>query len=436
MKRSLGTAIVAASFLFAGGLMPAAPSGPVAPPPRLAPRDVAAGWTMLFDGGTTGRWRAYRGADFPARGWTVEDGCLKVAAGGGGGDIVTRDQYRDFELTLEFRVSPGANSGIMYRVTEEHAYPWQTGPELQILDDGGAGVGPTDAQSAGAMYDLYPPSAAKVLRPAGEFNHVRIRLEDNRLEHWLNGVPLLECDLGGDDFRQRVAASKFKGYAGFGVRARGHIALQDHGHDVWFRDIRVRDLAAPMPAEVRLFNGADLSGWTAHLPDGGRMEDVWSVRDGTLVCRGRPIGYLRTTEKFTNYVLRLQWRFDPVGRQGGNSGVLLRVVGQDQVWPRSVEAQLQSGSAGDFWNIGEFPMKTDPARTSGRNTRKTHAAERPVGEWNDYEIMVDGGSVVLAVNGQVVNQAWDVQETPGFIALQSEGAEIHFRDVRLAPIGR
>jgi hypothetical protein len=403
---------------------------------RITPVQRAAGWALLFDGRSTRSWRGYRERGFPAQGWVIEDGCLKVVEGGGGGDIITVDQYENFELALEFRVSRGANSGIMYRVGEQYPAPWQTGPEFQILDDAAAGLEPTDSHSVGALYALFKPAADKVSHPAGQFNAARIRIRDGRLEHWLNGVRVVDCALGSDDFSRRVAASKFNAYEDFGTLRRGHIALQDHGHDVWFRSIRVRDLDAPMPGEVRLFNGRDLSGWTAHLPEGGAMAEVWSVEDGILICRGRPVGYLRTTDDFVNYVLRLEWRFDPVTKKAGNSGVLLRMVGEDKVWPRSVEAQLHSGNAGDFWNIGEFPMKTDPDRTRGRNTKKTHFAERPVGEWNEYEIIVAGGSIVLKVNGQLVNEAWSVQEIPGKICLQSEGAEIHFRNIRLAPIVR
>jgi hypothetical protein len=407
---------------------------PAAAGTELTAAERAAGWKMLFDGRSTGEWRGYRMRGFPTKGWVIEDGCLKITAGAGAGDIITVDEYENFELALEFRVGPGANSGIMYRVGEDSPAPWHTGPEFQILDDAGAGVAPTDSHSVGGLYDLYAPAKQKVSRRAGEFNTARIRILDDHLEHWLNGVAIVACDLGSDAFRQRVAASKFNAYAKFGALDRGHIALQDHGNDVWFRNIRIRDLDAPMPGEVGLFNGRDLSGWTAHLPDGAAMEDVWQVEDGILICRGMPVGYLRTTDDYTNFVLRLQWRFDPVTKKAGNSGVLVRMVGPDQVWPRSVEAQLHSGNAGDFWNIGDFAMKTAPDRTRGRNTKKTHFAERPVGEWNDYEIIVDGGSIVLKVNGQTVNEAWDVEEIPGKICLQSEGAEIHFRNIRLAPI--
>ncbi len=400
---------------------------------QLTPAEKAAGWKLLFDGKTTDGWRGYRKEAFPDKGWVVADGCLRVVGGAKGGDIITKDQYGDFELALEWRVAPRANSGIMYRVTEKHGASWQTGPEYQILDDLGSGTAPDNPHSAGALYDLYAPSSGKVVKPAGEFNQTRVLIKDNRLVHWLNGVKIVECRLDSDDWKQRIANSKFNKYEGFGVQPKGHIALQDHGNDIWFRSIKVRDLSAPMPNEVRLFNGKDLAGWTACLPDGGKMEDVWSVKDGTLICKGNPIGYIRTEADYTNYVLKLEWRFDPA-KGAGNSGVLLRVIGEDKVWPRSVEAQLQSGNAGDFWNIDKFPMKVDPARTQGRNTKKTHFAELPIGEWNEYEIIVDGGSVRLNVNGELLNEAREVWETPGKIALQSEGAEIHFRNIRLAPI--
>jgi len=187
--------------------------------------------------------------------------------------------------------------------------------------------------------------------------------------------------------------------------------------------------------EVVLFNGKDLSGWTCYLRGSdAKMEDVWSVADGVLRSKGRPIGYLKTKTKYTNYILKVQWRW-PEGTQGGNSGVLLRVVGPDLVWPKSIEAQLAAGYAGDIWNIGKFPMKVDPQRTRGRNTRKMKpASEKPRGQWNQYEIILKGGDLTLKVNGVVQNTATEVEEVSGAIALQSEGAPIEFRDIRLIPL--
>jgi sugar phosphate isomerase/epimerase len=183
---------------------------------------------------------------------------------------------------------------------------------------------------------------------------------------------------------------------------------------------------------LSLFNGRDFTGWTYVLSDPNlKMEDVWSVKDGAIVCKGTPAGYIRTTGDYTNYVLRMQWRF----KKPGNGGVLLRMVGADKVWPRSIEAQLQAGSAGDIWNIDEFPMQTDVARTNGRHTVKLKPTnERPIGQWNDYEITLNGGDLILKVNGEVQNTATGTWITPGKICLQSEGAEIEMRNIVLTPL--
>lgn len=409
-------------------------TGQTVPSPNaLTPAEQAAGWTLLLDGTSPAQWRSYRKSDFPAKGWSVQDGLLISAAGGGGGDIVTREQFGDFELVLDYRCAPKANSGIMFRVSETLDYPWMTGPEFQILDDPGHGLAPDHPHSAGALYDLAAPPQTKVVKPAGEWNTARIRLEDGRLRHWLNDVKVVDLRVDGDEWKELIAKSKFKGYPGFGLQPTGHIALQDHGDEVAYRNIKVRDLSKPMPGERALFNGRDLSGWTAHLADGSDPARVWSVQDGVLICAGNPVGYIRTDKEFENFVLKLDWRW-PEGKTPGNSGVLVRKVGPDKVWPKSVEAQLQSGAAGDFWCIDEFPMTTDPARLNGRNTRRTHTNENPIGQWNEYEIVVDGPRVTLKVNGEVLNEAWRVEQVPGTICLQSEGAEIHFRNVRLAPI--
>jgi len=401
----------------------------------LTPAEKAAGWSLLFDGSTPQGWRGHRKESFPATGWSIRDGMLVSAAGGGGGDLVTTEEFGDFELVLDYRCAPKANAGIMFRVSEKFDAPWQTGPEFQILDDAGHGLAPDHPHSAGALYDLVAPPATKVGKPAGEWNQARILLSDGRLRHWLNGVKVVDVRVDGEEWLKLIAGSKFKSFAGFGVLPKGHIALQDHGDEVAFRNIKLRTPGAAMPGEQALFNGRDLTGWTAHLADGGEPEKVWSIADGVLVCGGKPAGYIRTDGLHENFVLKLDWRW-PEGKAPGNSGVLLRKVGDDKVWPKSVEAQLHSGSAGDFWCIDEFPMRTDPARLNGRNTRRTHTNENPIGQWNHYEIVVDGDRVTLLVNGEVLNEAWDVEEVPGSICLQSEGAEIHFRNIRLAPIGR
>ncbi|HUU32006.1 MAG TPA: DUF1080 domain-containing protein, partial [Phycisphaerae bacterium] len=141
--------------------------------------------------------------------------------------------------------------------------------------------------------------------------------------------------------------------------------------------------------------------------------------------------YLRTTQDFTNYALHLQMRHVTAG----NSGVLVRTVGPDKVWPKSIECQGQSGSLGDIWNIDKFPMKVAEDRTSGRHTKKMHESnERPTGEWNDYDITLDGGNLVIKVNNLVQNTATECEEVPGKIALQAEGSQKEFRNIVLVPI--
>lgn len=184
----------------------------------------------------------------------------------------------------------------------------------------------------------------------------------------------------------------------------------------------------------QLFDGKTLAGWKVFVPDGADGSKTFSVVDGVLVCSGTPAGYIATLEEFENFELTLEWRFDPK-KGAGNSGVLLRVAKADQVWPRSVEAQLHSQNAGDIWNIGDVPMKVDAARTEGRRTRKMEpSSEKPLGEWNKYRIKFDGGKLELRVNDVLQNTATECALEKGRIALQSEGAAIEFRNIELRPL--
>lgn len=200
-------------------------------------------WIPLFDGETTQGWRGYGQDRFPEKGWEVVDGCLHVIAGGGGGDIISCESFNDFDLMLEWKVAEKANSGIMFLVSEEESAPWQTGPEFQILDDIGHGLTTNDMHSSGALYDLYAPPEKKPVKAPGEWNEARIVLQNHRLQLWHNGCQIVDCDLSSDDWAQRVAKSKFHVYANFGKNKEGHLSLQDHGNDVWFRNIRIRELS-------------------------------------------------------------------------------------------------------------------------------------------------------------------------------------------------
>ncbi|MCA8971190.1 MAG: DUF1080 domain-containing protein [Planctomycetes bacterium] len=397
--------------------------------------DSDAGWHALFDGSTTDSWRGYKQDAFPDKGWVIEDGALVHREGGGGGDIITKRAYRNFELELEWKVAKGANSGVIYKVAETEPASYQTGLEYQILDDEAHEGASTQSIGSGGLYALYTPQN-KQLFPVGSWNRAKIVVDGSHVEHWLNGARILEAELDSDDWKERVQKSKFAAWKRFGTVARGHIALQDHGNEVAFRNIRIRELAptSSRQGEARvLFDGRSLDAWTCFLNDDGKLEDVWSIEDGILVCKGRPTGYLMSKDQFDNFILEVEWRW-PEGKNPGNSGVLVRKTGEDKTWPRSIEAQLQSGQAGDFWNIGEFGMQTVDGRRKGRNTKKTHSNEKAIGGWNRYRITCDGPWVRLEVNGEVLNEAWGCESHPGNICLQSEGAEIHFRSVRLIPL--
>ena len=218
-------------------------------PNTLTAAERAAGWKLLFDGRAMDGWRGAYMDKLPERGWEVRDGILSVQESGGGeaafgGDIVTLDEYGDFELSVDFRLTPGANSGIKYFVIEEQPRtPGSAkGLEYQLLDDVGhpdAKLGLRGNRTCASLYDLIP-ATNKPPVPIGEWNHARILVRGKHVEHWLNGVEVLEFERGGPEFLAHKAESKFKDIPGFGEYPRGHILLQDHGNRVSFRNIKIR----------------------------------------------------------------------------------------------------------------------------------------------------------------------------------------------------
>ena len=204
-------------------------------------------WRALFDGASLDGWRGY-GRATPGPGWIVEDGAIVLDVEPGtdtvtAGDLITVERFGDFELELEWKIEPGGNSGLFFGVREiaRHEAAYATGIEMQILDDERHPDGNSPLTSAGACYALYAP-AADVVRPAGEYNAVRLVVQDRRVEHWLNGVRIVEYVIGSDDWNARVADSKFAGRWHFARYRQGHIGLQDHTDRVWFRNIRIREL--------------------------------------------------------------------------------------------------------------------------------------------------------------------------------------------------
>ena len=206
--------------------------------PALTAAEKAEGWKLLFDGTSLSGWRGYK-TETPPTGWTVAGG--ELSRTGEGGDLMTVEQYGDFEMRFDWKITEKGNSGIIYRIATTEPYPWHTGPEYQILHNAGHADGKNPITSAGSNYAVNEP-VKDVTKPVGEWNEGRVIARVNHVEHWLNGVKVVEYEIGSPDWEARVKASKFGKMPGYGLVKRGYIALQDHGNLVTYRNIRIKPL--------------------------------------------------------------------------------------------------------------------------------------------------------------------------------------------------
>jgi hypothetical protein len=208
--------------------------------PALSVDEQNAGWKLLFDGKTFNGWRGFK-TDRVPDGWRITKNGELYFKPKGKGDIMTADEFGDFELKLEWKISEGGNSGIFFWVTEDDESSWKTGPEMQVLDNTRHKDGVDPRTSAGANYALHAP-AKDVTRQAGEYNEARLIVKGTHIEHWLNGVKIVEYEIGSPEWEALVAKSKFATMPKYGRNRKGHIVLQDHGDKVWYRNIRIRPL--------------------------------------------------------------------------------------------------------------------------------------------------------------------------------------------------
>ncbi len=219
----------------------------------LTDAEKAAGWTLLWDGKTSNGWRSAKGPDFPKAGWKTNDGILSINETGGAesaaaGDIITNDKFSDFELSVDFKITPGANSGIKIFVDPSinKGAGSAIGPEFQVLDDIGhddAKAGRDGNRTIGSLYDMIPAPKDKKVNPIGQWNNARILSEGNHVTFYLNGVKTVDFERGSTAWRDEVAKSKFKVWKNFGELPQGHILLQDHGNQVFYKNIKLRNLA-------------------------------------------------------------------------------------------------------------------------------------------------------------------------------------------------
>jgi hypothetical protein len=220
---------------------------PAAAANTLTSKEKAAGWKLLFDGKSTKGWRSFKSAPFPAEHWVAKDGALECVGGKKVTDIVTEEQFDNFEFAWDWKMSEKGNSGVKYLVDEGMSQKGNDGIgfEYQLLDDDkhpDAKKGKDGNRTAGSLYDLIPASKDKVLHPIGEWNESRLVVDGNHVEHWLNGVKVLSYERGSAEMKTRIAESKYKDIKGFGEVQKGHLLLQDHDSEVYFRNMKIRAL--------------------------------------------------------------------------------------------------------------------------------------------------------------------------------------------------
>lgn len=212
---------------------------------RLTAKEKKAGWTLLFDGKTTNGWHSY-GRTTLGSAWDVQDGTFHLGPHEGeeaGGDATTAEEYENFEFTLDWKISPKGNSGVMFLVNEDPKYrrSYVTGPEMQVLDNDGHPDAKIIKHRAGDLYDLITSKPENV-KPAGEWNSITIKLQNSKLELWQNGVKVVETIIGDEAWDTMIAGSKFKNMPDFAKAKKGRIVLQDHGDEVWYKNIKIRRL--------------------------------------------------------------------------------------------------------------------------------------------------------------------------------------------------
>lgn len=396
----------------------------------LSPSEKASGWELLFDGKSTEKWRGYNHNTFPNIGWYIDDdGNLSVEKSGTeeegfGGDIISKDQYENFHFKVDFMVSDTGNSGILYRVIEHDGAIWHNAPEYQILDDNTyKSMGNMDMNKhlTGDNYDLHS-SSGSYSHEVGEWNTAEIIVNNNRVEHWLNGHKTVEYDIESPEWNQLVAESKFSEYPNYGRATVGHIGLQDHGHLIKFRNIKIKKLPS---SYKKIFNEKDLTGWINY------GTEKWYVENGILVCESGPdkqYGYLGTEQDFRDFDLSLEF----MQEANGNSGVFFRssiegtkITGwQAEVAPPGMHTGGIYESYGRGWLI-------QPEAGSDNSLK--------MGDWNKMRVQVKGDKVTTWLNGQQMISLVDekIGDATGKIALQIHdggGIKVKWRNLKVKEI--
>lgn len=420
-------------------------------------------WEVLFDGKDTSSFRGYQMDTFPGDGWTVKDGTLRTIAEGKVVDIITKKEYRNFELSFQWKVTPGANSGVMYRVDESKDRPWHTGPEYQILDDSKHADGKSPLTSAGSLYALISAQNKK-LEPVGDYNHSRIILAGNSLEHWLNGVKVVACNLDSYGVNTLISKSKFSPHKEFMKKSTGHIVFQHHHDEVWFKNIKVRELPEPvtLPKAKKvnalsksqrndgwrnLFNGKHTQQWRGFkkesFPDKG-----WVIENDCIkhISKGGG-GDIITKQKYGQFDFQWEWKVAP----GANSGVKYFIM------------EERGGAIGHEYQVIDDSKHPDALRGPKWQTAAFYdvfpASNRvlqPVGSFNQSRVLIQDQNAEHWLNGIMVLSytlgSEKVLEAvakskfkrvdrfgyrhQGHILLQDHSDEVHYRNLKIKRLGK
>lgn len=366
----------------------------------LTSQEKADGWQLLFNGQDLTGWRDFNGTG-NTNGWKVVDGCIQAPGDGsdGSGYIVTDKKYADFELVWDWKLTHGGNSGMIYHVIEDPYFkvPYVTGPEYQLIDNEGweevnAPAKLEEWQKLGVDYAMHLPdySVMKV-NPQGEWNTSKIVFDNGHVEHWINGVKILEFEAWTDDWFARKGSGKWADAPEYGLAHEGVICLQDHGDPASFRNIKIKELPHKGGQTVSLFNGKDLTGWE---PFG---DGKWYVEDGCLVTENgddKQYGYLCTREYYDDFDLTLEFK----ECSNGNSGLFFHsfiegfnyVHGwQCEVAPKNNDTCGIYESYGRGWLARIPDEKEDILKEDDWNTLRLRVEGNRVQTWLNGEPMVD-----------------------------------------------
>ena len=401
----------------------------------IALRAAEDGFASLFPGDSLAGWKVSDWSDLrtpqkvPGIPLKMENGvlyCLNKRTW-----LFSPNEYGDFVLKLDSKISRGSNGGIGLRFPPE-GDPAYKGMEIQVVDDEVYYRGSSQPQQrTGSIYDEI--AAKNATKPVGQWNSWEITARGSQVKIILNGQKIIDVDLS----RETKARQK-KGPPLANRPLKGHIGFQNLNGTITLRNIMIKELDEADEEFVSLFNGRNLDGWV----NVNCAPETWTVRDGMIVCTGIPTGVMRTEKQYENYILELEWRHM---KKGGNAGLFIHsddLPAPGKPFTRAIEVQILDGrnsenhtSHGDMFAIQGATMTPDkPHPGGGMRSLPNERRCNPAGQWNHYRVESRNGNATLAVNGKVVTRGFHFNPRKGYICLESEGSEVHFRNIRICEL--